>query len=235
MQANPAVPNGLFGSGLIRDTGGCPLRPGGLALTETLIDLADFRPGDRVADIGCGQGATVGLLTRSGIRACGVDTDGLALMVAASRVGTAEFIVADGGCLPFMSDSLDGVISECSLSLLPDRSRTLAEWFRVLRPHGHLALGDVYSRAAEEHDGPLATLKTITDAVIAAGFHIEQFQDRSSVLADWVVQFIFQYGSLDALWGGACGVDADTAHKSKPGYYLLIAEKPVETAGGGHE
>src|SRR5208282_1419262 len=65
-------PEGLYGCGFIRDAEGAPLRPGGLALTETLLDFAGFRPGDTVADIGCGLGASIRLMNRRGIEAIGV-------------------------------------------------------------------------------------------------------------------------------------------------------------------
>ena len=60
---------------------------------------------------------------------------------------------------------------------------------------------------------------------MATGFHIEGFGDRSGVLKSFVARFIFQYGSLDALWGGAGGLDAGTVRKAMPGYYLMIASK----------
>ena len=63
----PEHSEGLYGCGFIRDAEGAPLRPGGLALTETLLDFAGFRPGDTVADIGCGLGASIRLMNRRGI------------------------------------------------------------------------------------------------------------------------------------------------------------------------
>ena len=66
---------GLFGCGRLADRDGEPLRPGGLALTEALIELAGFGPGDRVADVGCGLGASTRLLIRRGVAAVGVDVD----------------------------------------------------------------------------------------------------------------------------------------------------------------
>ena len=57
----------------LSDSAGEPLRPGGLALTRELIDRAGFRAGDRVADVGCGLGASTRLLRERGVAAIGVD------------------------------------------------------------------------------------------------------------------------------------------------------------------
>jgi SAM-dependent methyltransferase len=226
---------GLYGFGLVRDGEGAPLRPGGLALTQTLIDLAGFRPGDVVVDAGCGQGASVALMIERGILAVGVDASSAALACARSRYAAVAFVVADGDRLPFASQSLDGVLSECSLSVMPERARALAEWRRVLKPGGRLVASDVYARAAGHGAGPVATAATLASAVIDAGFRIERFEDRSGVLAGWAAQFIFQYGSLDALWGGACAIDAETVRRAKPGYCIMIAIKPDGDVGDRRE
>jgi ubiquinone/menaquinone biosynthesis C-methylase UbiE len=195
------------------------LRPGGLVLTERLLDFAGFRAGDKVADIGCGLGASAGLMKRRGIEAIGVDR----LMLAADRA--SQFVVADGARLPFACGRLDGILSECALSAMSDPPAALAEWFRVLKRGGRLALSDVYSRAATG-GGRLKTQATLLHAIVATGFRIQGFEDRSSVLKPWVAQFIFKYGSLDALWGGAGGLDASAVRKAMPGYCIAVASKP---------
>ena len=73
MLCPPPARDGLFGCGALRDGAGEPLRPGGLALTRELIDRADFRAGDTVADVGCGLGASTRLLRDRGVVAIGVD------------------------------------------------------------------------------------------------------------------------------------------------------------------
>jgi arsenite methyltransferase len=212
---------GLYGCGFIRDSEGAPLRPGGLMLTERLLAVAGFRAGDRVADIGCGLGASVRLLRGRGIDAIGVD------LLSLAGAGENQFIVADGARLPFASGSLDGILSECNLSAMPNPQAALAEWFRALKRGGRLAVSDVYARAASPfYEGRLKTQAALLHTVVAAGFQIQGFEDRSSVLKAWAAQFIFKYGSLDALWGGASGLDASAAREAMPGYYLMAAYKP---------
>jgi arsenite methyltransferase len=212
---------GLYGCGFIRDSEGTPLRPGGLVLTERLLTFAGFCAGDTVADAGCGLGASVRLMEERGIDAIGVD------LLALAGASAGRFVVADGVRLPFASGSLDGILSECSLSAMPDPQAALGEWFRVLKRGGRLAVSDVYARAPTAgYGGKLKTQAALLHAAVAAGFHIQGFEDRSSVLKPWAAQFIFKYGSLDALWGGASGLDASSAREAMPGYYLMAAYKP---------
>jgi len=213
------APAGLFGCGSLRDGDGEPLRPGGLALTRELVDLAGFRAGDRVVDVGCGLGASTRLLAERGVAAVGVD------LVAPH--GAAAFVVADAARLPFADQSLDGVLAECSLSLVEDRRQTLAEWRRVLRRGGRLGLSDVYSRDGDE-GRRIATRGALCADAVAAGFHVERFEDRSAVLKAWAARFVFQHGSLDALWGAA-----GAGCKARLGYGLLIAVNTGALARAG--
>lgn len=231
MLCAPPAREGLFGCGALRDGAGEPLRPGGLALTRELIDRADFQAGDTVADVGCGLGASTRLLRERGVAAIGVDV--VVPFGADGRDDAPPFIVADAARLPFADESLDGVLSECSLSLTADRARTLAEWRRALRPGGRLALSDVYRRDAGRA-GRIATREALCADVAAAGYRVNGFEDRSDALKSWVARFIFAFGSLDALWGGDCAVEGGSGGKAQLGYALLIATKSgdVTPAGG---
>jgi SAM-dependent methyltransferase len=228
----------MWGSGLVCGTDGMPLRPGGAALTEALLDLARFRPDDLVVDVGCGQGGSVAAMLRRGIFAVGVDADAEAVATARTRVGEAAIVWASGHDLPFSDAAVDGILAECSLSVMPDRRATLAEWRRVLRPGGRIALADVYRRA-EGPDlvsagldlSPLVAWTSIAADLAAAGFAVDWFEDRSEVLRDWVARFVFAHGSLEALWGGACGLTPEAVKLAAPGYFLAIAEKTEERAG----
>ena len=207
----------LYGCGRLAAADGEPMRPGGLALTEALIDLAGFGPGDKVADVGCGLGASTGLMLRRGIAAVGVDSD-----VARRDVA---WVAADASRLPFADASLDGVVAECVLSALPDPARAFAEWARVLKPGGRLALTDVYRRAAPVC-GRIMRREALVEAVVAAGLRVQRCEDRSEALKVWAAEFLFAHGSLDALCGGVGGLDGATLRSARLGYCLLVAIKP---------
>lgn len=236
MGATRPCPQGLYGSGLVTDDLGEPLRPGGLALTMELLDRASFRFGDRVIDAGCGQGGSVTLMTRLGLRAIGIDDAPGAVAAARSRVGADAVILGQADALPIADGTVTGVLSECSLSAMPDRARALTEWVRVLEPGGCLLLSDVYARRPADAAAParcgMAGRCALMAAAAAAGLVVEAVEDRSAVLRPWVARFVFRYGSLDALWGGACGLTADAARRAHPGYMLMVARKPVRAASG---
>ena len=231
--SSPSACAGLFGSGLVCDGEGEPLGPGGCAVTEELVNGAGFAAGDRVADIGCGQGRSVAFMAARGISAFGIDADPGPLRVARDRV-PGVLVQARGNALPFCDGALDGVLSECVLSVMPDQAATLAEWARVLRPGGRLALADVYARnpapdaTACARAGGIRSATQLQSLVAAAGLVVTRFEDRSDRLRTWVGRFIFQYGSLEALWGDAATVRAMRA--VAPGYCLAIAVRPARPA-----
>lgn len=218
----------LYGSGLLADAAGEPLRPGGDWLSERLILSADFPPGALVVDIGCGGGESLARLAAHGCVALGVDiaVDALAVARHAARV-----VLARGTALPLGAASVGGVLAECSLSLMASRETAIMEWARVLRPGAVLALGDVFARRPQGGGAKagITGRETLIREITSAGLEIIRFEDCSEVLKPWVARFVFRYGSLEALWNGACGLSAETARRTAPGYFLMVARKP---AGG---
>lgn len=235
----PGASHSRYGDGLVCGPDGLPLRPGGPALTETLLDLAGFRPRALIVDVGCGQGSGVEALARRGLMGIGIDNDLETLDRARIRYPDGAFLSAEATELPFLSGSVDGILAECSLSTMPDRVAVLREWRRVLVDDGRLALSDVYRRAVGPERvaagtclSPMVTWSRLARDLYEAGFTIEWFEDRSDVLKNWVARFVFEHGSLEALWGGACGFNADAVRLAAPGYFVLIADK---RAGAGRE
>ncbi len=104
---------------------------------ETRAVLAALGPlaGRRVADIGCGTGRLLGILTSHGARAAGIDTDPGMLTLAATRGPVAR---ADAHRLPFAEASMDAAVTVATLEFTASPAQVLAEMARITRPGGRL-------------------------------------------------------------------------------------------------
>lgn len=102
-----------------------------------------------VLEVGCGAGGCALYLTRlTHVQVTGIDANPNAIEGArrsAKSIPEArasfEQIDANEG-LPFADGSLDAVFSNDAMCHVPDRSRALKEWFRVLKPDGRILFTD---------------------------------------------------------------------------------------------
>lgn len=103
-------------------------------------------PGAAVLDLGCGTGANLDRLLRSGIpfrRYAGIDISPAMLGQARKKFATlvnAEFYIGDIEKLSFDDDSFDFVLSTWAFEHLSRVEPAVADALRVLKQSGHLAL-----------------------------------------------------------------------------------------------
>jgi arsenite methyltransferase len=113
--------------------------------------MGPFGDASVVADIGCGAGMDLLLAAKSvgpRGRAIGIDMTGSMTerAISAARIAGLENVevrLGDAMSLPLDNESVDAVISNGVLNLVPDKSIAYSEVFRVLKPGGRFLYGDI--------------------------------------------------------------------------------------------
>jgi SAM-dependent methyltransferase len=102
-------------------------------LGQSVLELLDPKPGERILDIGCGEGMLTVQIQAAGAEVLAVDLSPAQVEAARARGVKAE--VADGCDLDF-SGAFDAVFSNAALHWMRPISKVFENVFRALKPGG---------------------------------------------------------------------------------------------------
>jgi len=202
-------------------------RPGGFIITDKANSLCSFPAKAKILDLGCGNGATVEHLKNNyGFDVFGIDKN-------PEFVNSQTPIVkASAEELPISSSTFDGVIMECSLSVMDNSEKVLKECHRVLNTKGRLIVSDMYARGEAVQLkgclGNIATKEELISLIEKNNFTLEYFEDFSHHLQTMWGQMIFEKGAES--FYSEMGICAETFKRIKCGYCLIVAAKNELTA-----
>jgi arsenite methyltransferase len=130
-------------------------------IRERVLDLAEFKPGEIVLDVGCGDGLVgLGALDR-GARVIFSDISEECLADCKAIAGDgAEYRLADATDLGDVE--ADVVTTRSVLIYVADKPRAFSEFFRVLRPGGRISLFEPINRFGMEEGRETFGFRDIT-------------------------------------------------------------------------
>lgn len=201
-------------------------------------EYARIQPGDVVLDLGSGAGNDAFVAraeTGETGKVIGVDFTPAMIRKArenAERLGynNVEFREGDIEDLPVSDNSVDVVVSNCVLNLVPNKARAFAEILRVLRPGGHFSISDVVltgplhpqlQAAAEMYAGCVAGAIQ-RDEYLAliqqAGFEEVSIEKQKPILIpDNILMEYLSAAELEAFRQNPVGIFSITVYGQKPG------------------
>lgn len=127
-------------------------------LGEPVVDWLDPKPGERVLDVGCGDGALTASIVARGGDVVGVDSS--IALVEAARARGIDARVMDVYALPFLAE-FDAAFSNAALHWMREPDLALSNVARALKPRGRF-VGEMGAQ------GNVAAISTAILAVLRA-------------------------------------------------------------------
>ena len=213
-------------------------------------EFADIQTGDTVLDLGSGAGNDA-FVARAETGPTGkvIGVDFTPTMIRRARENAeklnfhnVEFRQGDIEELPVSDNSVNVVVSNCVLNLVPDKPKVFGEIMRVLRPGGHFSISDIVllgelpdalRNAAEMYAGCVSGAiqqDEYLNIIQQAGFENLKVQKQKPILIpDEILREYLTEKELKAFVASKTGIISITAYAEKsggdPGNKVIRAEK----------
>jgi SAM-dependent methyltransferase len=105
-------------------------------LGQAALDLLDPQPGERILDVGCGEGALSWKIVERGATVTGIDNS--LEMIEAARARHLDALVVDAADMHF-DNEFDAAFSNAALHWMLDKDRVAANIHRALKSGGRFA------------------------------------------------------------------------------------------------
>ncbi|MGN6057860.1 MAG: class I SAM-dependent methyltransferase [Sphingomicrobium sp.] len=105
-------------------------------LGRAALDLLDPQPGERILDVGCGEGTLTKRIVERGATVLGIDNS--PEMIAAARANGMDAVLMDAADMPFTSE-FDAAFSNATLHWVLEKEQAARGIFRALKPGGRFA------------------------------------------------------------------------------------------------
>jgi len=104
------------------------------SLAGGVVEWLEAQPGERILDLGCGDGQLTLRLAATGANVTGVDVS--PEMIAAARARGVQADLASAESLPYSNRTFYAIFSNPALHWVRDHDAMLAEVHRILKPGG---------------------------------------------------------------------------------------------------
>jgi trans-aconitate methyltransferase len=100
------------------------------------LDLLDPQPGERILDVGCGEGTLTRKIVERGAIVLGIDNS--PEMIAAARAAGIDAVLLDAADMQFFGE-FDAAFSNATLHWVLEKEQAARAIFRALKPGGRFA------------------------------------------------------------------------------------------------
>jgi len=200
-------------------------------------EFALIKEGDTVLDLGSGAGNDCFVsreLTGPTGKVLGLDMTEIMIEKArgnADRLGfnNVEFRLGDIEQMPIGGESIDVIVSNCVLNLVPNKTKAFQESYRVLKPGGHFSVSDVVLKGelplalkndAEMYAGCVSGAIQMVEyigIIDEVGFTDVKVQKEKLVnLPDEILSKYLNESEMADFKGGKTGIYSITVYGKKP-------------------